>query len=103
MEVGLNHGDLVVTPLEVLEDSRCPIEAECVWAGRVRVRSELQLGHEFIELELDSSSPQRINGGMLAITEIAPDASTQWSPIPPAAYRFGFSFAPDIMESPAPN
>lgn len=94
---------IAVTPLEVLEDSRCPIEARCVWAGRVQVKSELQLGHEVITVELDSSEPLHIDAGMLSIAEVAPIASTKWSPIEPQHYRFGFAFAPDIMGAPEPE
>ena len=101
-EVGPNKGELVVIPLEVVEDSRCPVEAECVWEGRVRVRSELRLGHEMIDVDLTTEQPLRINGGMLTIAEVAPDMSVEWSPILAGAYRFGFRFAPDIMETPSP-
>jgi hypothetical protein len=31
---------------EVLEDSRCPTGAQCVWAGRVRIRIEVQKGED---------------------------------------------------------
>lgn len=31
-------GGLRVRPLEVVEDSRCPQNARCIWAGRLRVR-----------------------------------------------------------------
>jgi len=91
--------DFSVTPLAVLEDSRCPIEADCVWAGRVRVEAQLDLGHERITIELASSEPLRINGGFLSLAEVAPDASTQWDPLRPEDYRFGFAFAPDVMET----
>lgn len=101
-DVGLEIGDLAVTPLEVIEDSRCPIEADCIWEGRVLLNSELRLGHEVITVTLDSGEPMRINGGMLSILEVAPDASVRWSPIPSESYRFGFGFAPDIMETPEP-
>ena len=90
--------DFTVTPIAVLEDSRCPIEAECVWAGRIRLMARLDVGHESIEMELDSSKPLRINGGFLSVAEVAPDASFQWSPIETGDYRFGFTFAPDVME-----
>lgn len=89
---------LTVTPLEILEDSRCPIEDECVWAGRVRLKAQLDMGHESISVTLDSSEPLRINGGFLSIAEIAPDMSSAWSPIQPEDYQFGFKFAPDILE-----
>ena len=35
--VPVRVGAVVVTPLEVVEDSRCPINARCVWAGRLIV------------------------------------------------------------------
>ncbi len=28
-------GGLVVTPQKIVEDSRCPINARCIWAGRL--------------------------------------------------------------------
>ena len=34
-------GRLVVTPLRVAEDSRCPINARCVWAGRAVVQTRI--------------------------------------------------------------
>jgi len=33
-----------ITPLEVLEDSRCPVDAQCVRAGTVRIRANLVSG-----------------------------------------------------------
>ena len=91
--------EFTVTPVEVLEDSRCPIEVECVWAGRVRLKTRIDIGHESLEMELDSSEPLRINGGFLSVAEVAPKAPTQSTPIKPEDYRFAFTFAPDVMET----
>jgi len=33
-----------VTPLEILEDSRCPMDVQCIQAGTVRVRATLESG-----------------------------------------------------------
>ncbi|MEZ5679727.1 MAG: hypothetical protein R3E14_00320 [Erythrobacter sp.] len=33
--------DVIVTPLRVVEDSRCPINARCVWAGRLVVETRI--------------------------------------------------------------
>ncbi|QPC99829.1 hypothetical protein [Qipengyuania soli] len=33
--------DIVVTPIRVVEDSRCPINARCVWAGRLVVETRI--------------------------------------------------------------
>ena len=37
-------GELRVRPLRVIEDSRCPINARCVWAGRLIVRTQVSGG-----------------------------------------------------------
>lgn len=89
---------LIVTPLEVLEDSRCPAEAECVWEGRVVLKARLDLGHESITAELTTREPTRMHGGMLSVVEVAPYASTKWTPVPAESYRFAFRHAPDIMQ-----
>ena len=34
-------GSVVVTPKRVVEDSRCPINARCVWAGRLIVETRI--------------------------------------------------------------
>lgn len=39
---GVRVGDLTVTPLKVVEDSRCPINARCVWAGRLIVDTRIE-------------------------------------------------------------
>lgn len=54
-------GNLEVKPLEVVEDSRCPIDTECVWAGRLRLRVQLGLsGSSVIEL----NQPVPVPGGL---------------------------------------
>lgn len=89
---------LAATPISVIEDSRCPIEAECVWQGRVVVEAEIELGEEIASVTLDSSEPLRINAGLLSIAEVAPEASIAWAKIAPENYRFAFNFVPSIME-----
>lgn len=34
-------GEVTVTPVAVVEDSRCPINVRCVWAGRLVVRTQI--------------------------------------------------------------
>lgn len=38
----ITGGGVAVTPLEVIEDSRCPSGAECVSAGTVRLKAKLE-------------------------------------------------------------
>ena len=46
---------------EVIEDSRCPVDVECVWAGRVEVGFEYKDGNESplpFTLALDLEQPE---------------------------------------------
>jgi len=36
-------GDATVKFVQVLEDSRCPLDVTCIWAGRARVQLEVAL------------------------------------------------------------
>jgi len=44
--------DLEITFLEVLEDSRCPKNVECIWAGRAKSLIELKTGDSAERVEL---------------------------------------------------
>lgn len=92
--------DFAVTPLDLLEDSRCLVDAQCVWAGRVRLRAQLDLGHESIEAQIDSSEPMRINGGFLSMNLVLPEPRRRETPPDKGEYRFNFTFAPDVMGQP---
>jgi hypothetical protein len=39
---GASGNGITLIPLEVVEDSRCPMEVQCVWAGTVKVRATLR-------------------------------------------------------------
>lgn len=77
-----------ITPLRVLEDSRCPQNARCVWAGRVRLSA--RIGRTTRELTL--GQPVSIAGGTLQLSAVLPEKTTRESAIPPRSYRFGFEF-----------
>jgi hypothetical protein len=49
-------GDLKVTFVEVLEDSRCPADAVCVWAGQVQVLVEVAYGTEIQQYTLTADT-----------------------------------------------
>ena len=84
-------GSVVATPIKVVEDSRCPINARCIWPGRLvvatridgagwRDTADLTLGEPFgthdVVIALVSGEPGRMAGAD--------------EDIPPAAYRFTF-------------
>ena len=87
-----NLGGPKVTPLRVLEDSRCPMEARCVWAGRVRLQVRIKLGSGSELREIASDKPIQVGDGTLELAGVMPPRSVQRS-IAPRDYRFSFRFA----------
>lgn len=80
-----------VTPLQVIEDSRCPKGVQCVWTGRVRIGVRIDSARaESRELELDK--PVHVADGALELVEVLP-APVAGRTVLPEDYRFGFRFA----------
>ncbi len=84
-------GALVVTPQEVVEDSRCPINARCVWAGRLIVKTRID-GEGWRETEnLILGEPYATHGTALALTSGEPGRMAgEGRDTKPADYRFTF-------------
>ncbi|WP_395645124.1 hypothetical protein [Terricaulis sp.] len=79
---------LRVRPLEVLEDSRCPQNARCVWAGRLRVRINVEgVGEREVILGEGVVETPRGDFSMVAAT---PGPWTDWPEGAKPPYRFGF-------------
>jgi hypothetical protein len=80
---------LRVRPLEVVEDSRCPQNARCVWAGRLRLRVNVEGAGER-EVILDEA-PVETPQGSFALVAVSPGPWTDWPQDQRPPYRFGFS------------
>jgi hypothetical protein len=87
-----NLGDgLVVRPLAVVEDSRCPQNARCVWAGRLRLNVAVEgVGEREITLGEDAVQTPR---GAFQLVAVSPGPWTDWPEDAMPAYRFGFKRA----------
>lgn len=79
---------LRVRPLEVLEDSRCPQNARCVWAGRVRLRVSIEGAGEHVVI-LDEPATQTPRGAFTLVA-VSPGPWTDWPEGAKPPYRFGF-------------
>ena len=66
--------NLRVTPTELLEDSRCAADVQCVWEGRVRLRVTVDggagAGADVAELTL--GQPTDLGGASLILTAVEP-------------------------------
>ena len=83
-------GGARVTPLALVEDSRCPANARCVWAGRVRITATLGDTTSKLTRELTQGEPATFSGRTLTLVEVLPIQTTQ-QPLYPDDYRFGFT------------
>lgn len=79
-----------VTSITVLEDSRCPEEKRCIWAGRVRVNARIDLGSGSQMRELTQGQPVPVADGTLELVEVQPKKTERV--IASEAYRFGWRF-----------
>ena len=84
---------LRVRPLQVVEDSRCPTNVQCVWAGRVRLLAAVELrgGSEELRTTLTLGEPMHVADGALRLVAVTPQkkAGTE---IDARSYRFTFDF-----------
>ena len=81
-------GALRVTPVSIVEDSRCPRLVTCVWRGRLRIRA---LVRGTGQVTLDDGVPVRVASGRLTLVDAVPLSQRGEAP-PPRAYRFRLRF-----------
>lgn len=87
---GASALDATVTPLEVVEDSRCPSGANCIVAGRVRVKVRVQTVERADEAVLAVGETVRHGGLSVTLTNVTPYPQPN-VPIAPNQYRFTFA------------
>lgn len=93
VSAGLNEtadlgGGLTVRPLEVKEDSRCPGNVTCVWAGRLVIRANVSGTERELTLGRSLETPQ----GAVTFAVARPGAWHEWpvNEVAKPSYRFGF-------------
>ena len=83
----------LVQPVAVLEDSRCPMNARCIWAGRVRVQMVWIRGNgEKQPFEATLGEPVQLADGQFTLESVRPEKRTDVA-LKPSDYRFSFRFA----------
>ena len=80
-----------VTPLALLEDSRCPQGVQCVWAGQVRITARVATGNSSSVREMTSGKPEPVADVTLTLNDVQP-AKRNDSTNATGDYRFGFRF-----------
>ena len=82
-------GSFIVTPQAVVEDSRCPINARCVWAGRLVLTTDIK-GSGWQEVRnLTLGEPAALHGTTLSLTSAEPGKlAGEQAPAVPTTFGF---------------
>lgn len=81
-----------VRPDRVIEDSRCPLGTQCVWAGRLIVRATVSGGGWSRKIDLTFGIPVMVADGMLTMVAVDPARRSEEQGGKPLPYRFTFGF-----------
>jgi hypothetical protein len=91
-EVSLPSGQLLRLE-RIAEDSRCALNAQCIWAGRVQIVIAITRGGDHFEVVLThgeqhegDSSTANIAGLTLRVVDVSPYPQDAGSPIPTGSY-----------------
>lgn len=89
-------GIVTVKPLALVEDSRCPADVQCFWAGRVVIRAQLWPQREARDVTLTLGEPHDAgNGFVITLSAVEPEPRSDRE-ISPDGYRFRFESGAQI-------
>lgn len=86
---------VAVEPLRVLEDSRCPQDVTCVWAGRLVLSARVRDHGRAETVKLTLGIPQKVGRGRLTLDQVSPERTAKG--VNARQYRFGLSYAPGAI------
>ncbi len=86
---------VAVEPLRVLEDSRCPQDVTCVWAGRLVLSARVRDHGRVQTVKLTIGIPQKVGRGRLTLDQVSPERTAKG--VNARQYRFGLSYAPGAI------
>jgi hypothetical protein len=81
-----------VRPERIIEDSRCPIDVQCIWPGRLIVRATVLGGGWSKQIDLTLGIPVNVADGSLTLVEATPARESERRGSEPLPYRFIFAF-----------
>ncbi|MCR4281374.1 MAG: hypothetical protein NUV88_03530 [Candidatus Kaiserbacteria bacterium] len=84
--------DTTIGVLELLEDSRCPADVQCIWAGTVRVRAAIDAYNR--DFTFTISEPQVVGNATITLVSVIPAQKFSTQTVPLSGYRFTFTVVP---------
>ncbi len=93
-------GGVYITPLEVVSDSRCPVDVTCIWAGEVTLKTKLEKGNVSKDVVLKMNVPTTFENMLVTLVSVTPENNSK-EPFAKEEYRFTFLVTPDGTAMPA--
>lgn len=91
--VGQGNNQIMINPWAVLEDSRCPTDVECIWAGRVKVGVHFydpSTNKVIQDAVLEVGQSVTIKNVTISLLQVSPSTLSTHK-IKDSEYRFTFS------------
>ncbi len=70
-------GGIYLTPLKVVSDSRCAVDAVCFWAGEVVVKVRLEKSGVIKEVEFKEGETVAFEGSDVSLVNVTPENNTK--------------------------
>lgn len=97
---GMANGT-VIGVIDLVEDSRCPVDVLCVQAGTVRVRASIDSYNKAFTFTL--GQPQVIGNTTIMLASVIPTQKNSKQTVQSSEYRFTFSVVPNVTATPVPT
>jgi hypothetical protein len=88
-----DFGPVNLTPISVDQDSRCPVNTQCIWAGTVRLKVLVEPAGVNHSVFATLGQPMGVDGGTLLLEHVTPQR-TSTAQIPPNHYSFTIRYTP---------
>ncbi|QQN73559.1 hypothetical protein [Croceicoccus sp. YJ47] len=85
-------GEWALTTQAVVEDSRCPVGTQCVWAGRVVVDVRIEGDGQAETRTLTAGEEATVRGSRVLLMQVTPEKGE--AAIPTGDYRFVYAITP---------
>ncbi len=85
----IGGGFLTIAPFQVIEDSRCPIDVQCIQQGTVRVKAHVSINGTTTDQIFILGKAQVLASSTVALVKVLPVPSSKVT-IATSSYRFTF-------------
>ena len=72
----VHRGGLRVRFISIVEDSRCPTDTNCIWAGNAKIRMRVTKSGRAKDIEMHTNGPNNtvaVNGYSLTLMKLTPE------------------------------